>query len=164
MNRKSVLVPMAVLCLLLLAGCGGAKNQPAQNLRPANPWKDYATLQEAEEAVGFFLELPQTLADTYQAEAFRVMDGTLLEVVYCSEEDEVTLRKAAGEEDISGDYNQYETLVTEERADGSVLYRKNGDTIWGVLVFRGEYSWSVLSETGLENETAEQFVSAVFGG
>ena len=164
MNRKSVLLSAAALCLLLLAGCGGAKNQPAQNVQLANPWKDYATLQEAEEAVGFSMELLQAIADPYQPQAFRVMNGTLLEVICCSEEDEVTLRKAVGEEDISGDYNQYETLVTEERADGSVLYRKNGDTIQGMLLFRDEYVWSVLSETGLEAETAEKIVSTVFGG
>lgn len=75
----------------------------------ANPWTDCQAIEEAEEIAGFNVEYP-TLDDLEKIE-FRAMEG-IIEIRYSGtglpEGEYVVLRKGAGLDDISGDYNTYE--------------------------------------------------------
>lgn len=133
---------LILACCLLLTGCG--KAEPAETVELANPWVDYASLAEAEEAVGFPLDLPETVAGSYQAQSFRVMNGNLLEVTYLDEPDfQVTVRKMAGEnQDISGVYEDFKEENTTE-LDGCTITNKLGDGSLLTLVSREGYSYSL---------------------
>lgn len=159
--KRGVLLFVVLVLLAVAVGCSGGKTEelPSGSAQIANPWKTYETLEEAEAAVGFELELGEIIADSYCAEIFRVMNGSLLEVVYSSGDDTVTVRKAAGEEDISGDYSTYEEIRIEEWADGSAAYR--GDR--SVVICRGDFSYSLYAPEGFREGIAEAFVAALFG-
>ncbi len=150
---KIAVLALAAACLL--AGCGGAAEP--QNVQMANPWQDYDSLQEAEAAAGFSFGLPECFGQTWQAEAFRVMNGSLLEVIYRGPEKSARVRKAPGSEDISGDYNSYQTVTLAEYENASVTLRENK----GILIFTDQYSWSVYCEKGFLPEQSQLFLDAV---
>lgn len=81
---------------------------PAEQI--ANPWADFGTLQEAEQAAGVTMTLPER-EDT---PSYRAIQGSILEVIYKDSEGKETLRirKGADESDVSGDYNTYPTIKT----------------------------------------------------
>ena len=57
---KRLTAALCALCLLLCAGCGSGKAQSGNGSSNggANPFVDYATLAEAEQAAGFTLTAP----------------------------------------------------------------------------------------------------------
>lgn len=152
MNLAKIICLLAAVCLL--GGCGAK----APDTQIANPWKDYESLQQAEDAAGFVFGLAQETQDGSTAEQFRVMNGQLLEVIYRQGDREVTVRKAAGNEDISGDYNEYSTVTLSEYANGSATIRENKS----ILVFTDQYSWSVYCAEGFAENEVQQWIEAIF--
>jgi hypothetical protein len=149
---------LRTLCLLaavcLFAGCGAAE-EPVTQI--ANPWQSFDSLPQAEEAAGFSFGLPPETEDGCTAQQFRVMDGRLLEVIYQQGDRRLTVRKAPGSEDISGDYNRYETVTIAEYANGSATIREDKS----ILVFTEEYSWSVYCEQGFAENQAQALIEAI---
>lgn len=150
---------LILLLALICAGCAQDAPEETTGAPPmmgiANPWKNHATLAEAEAACGFALGIPETVG-VFQAQQFRVMNGYLLEVDYIHEGNTVTVRKAAGNEDISGDYTQYDEIVLADYANGSATFR--GDA--GAVLFTEDWSFSLYCEGSWEG-CKDAFVEAV---
>lgn len=118
--KKILALLLTLIFALSLAACGSSAKTPEESAAPlespeenvqpvgmANPWTEYASLEEAEAAAGF--EFPQPKWDVaYDSVTYRVMDG-IIEIIYAQDDGQVmTLRKGADETDISGDYNDYD--------------------------------------------------------
>ena len=118
--KKGIALLLALILALSLAACGSSAKTPEESAAPvevpeesaevvgmANPWTEYASLEEAEAAAGF--KFPQPKWDVaYDSVTYRVMDG-IIEIIYAQDDGQVmTLRKGADETDISGDYNDYD--------------------------------------------------------
>ena len=150
-----------VICLILITvlifGCKAKEeDQNTENVQMGNPWKSYETLADAESASGIKLGIPETIG-TYTADTFRVLNGELLEVRYTDGENEVTVRKQAGEEqDISGDYTEYPTITVTDLEGGSVTERTDSSVSSAIISFGG-YSWSIHSPC----DVSEFFIKAV---
>ena len=112
MRKIAVII---ILCLALpffLFACGNKQDaqEEAGNVMIANPWKNHESLKEAENAVGFEFDLPESIGG-FVAESFRTMNNELLELNYLKGEYKVCVRKQLGEgQDISGDYTNYEII------------------------------------------------------
>lgn len=134
------------LCILLLGGCAQTPATPEtapQSVQIGNPWTDYGSLAEAEDACGLSFPLEESLENGYTASVFRVMNGTLLEVRYHSGPNEVTVRMCgSSHEDISGVYETFDT-VQEFRTGSSEITRKQSQAGCVYLIFREGYSWSM---------------------
>lgn len=165
--KKLILLLAAVLCLL--AGCA-KEAEPEPVTMIGNPWKDFATLAEAEEMIGFSLDLPETVAGSYEVETFRTMKGAaeLLEVTYRDGDFTVTVRKSPGEgQDIAGVYGyalaeecQWQngetyTVYREENGEGDApgLY---------ISLDHDGYSWSLYAPNGFWGDSAEDFLTGIF--
>lgn len=157
-------------CLLAISACGRAQQDPVPvkdgtpssvpTTQMANPWVGYETLEQAVEASS--LSLPESVG-AYRAEVFRVMSGQLLEVTYCDGDSEVTVRVCSGEgQDISGDYNTYETVTKADRSNGSVTTKTDG-TAYLTLISCGGCSYALSAPTGYTGEHAEAFLAAILG-
>ena len=127
-------IMLILMLCLLLAGCGSVAQIPetteetAPMLQMGNPWKDYASLKEAEAACGLDFPLEDVVADSYKAESYRVMNGELLEVTYRDYSFEVTVRMKAGEDDdISGVYEEFENITTFETDTHTIINKKIKD-------------------------------------
>ena len=118
--KKGIALLLALILALSLAACGSSAKTPEESAAPvevpkesaevvgmANPWTEYASLEEAEAAAGF--KFPQPKWDVaYDSVTYRVMDG-IIEIIYAQDDGQVmTLRKGADENDVSGDYNDYD--------------------------------------------------------
>lgn len=77
-----------------------------------NPWTDCGTLAEAEKLAGTAAVVPDSIGGS-DSRSFRAIAGSLLEVIYQKDGQETgRVRKAAGTEDISGDYTVYDKTET----------------------------------------------------
>ena len=144
--RKILL--LALLCIFM-AGCHSdpPPTEPpetaTENLTIGNPWKEYPTLSEAEAACGLDFPLEETVAGSYKAESFRVLNGELLEVSYRDDRYPVTVRMQAGEgQDLSGVYGEFENISTFEMETHTITNKKikNGGMVQ--LISKDGYSWS----------------------
>ena len=125
-----------------------------------NPWTEASSMAEAEEKTG--LTLPEEISG-YKAQQIRVMNDTLLEILYVNDDtEEVLVRKQEGEgEDISGDYNVYDVTEEKETEDGKgTVISKRNDTSSLTLIFYGGYSFSMYTEDGYWGDVWADFYHA----
>ena len=118
----------------------------------SNPFVTYKTLSDAEQAVGFTLELPDE--DWYTRAGIQVMRGKMLQVRCPSDEGNGTvIRKQAGDADISGDYNEYTDVQTVTIGDVPVTLKGNNGMVSTAIWTADGFSYAVLYE---EPHTVEQ--------
>lgn len=164
--KKLLSLLLALICLPVLAGCTAQSDAP-QTAPPsaaiANPWSQWSSLEEAETAVGFPFGLPDAIAGSYTAAQFRTMNNELMEVVYHDGDSEVCIRKKPGEgQDISGDYNQYNTCEETTRSGGTITtYHNSGTGAVKQIIHCHGYSWSLVAPTGYWGDSGEDFLNAV---
>ena len=156
-----------ILLCLILAGCG-TQTAPVETasetteapVQIANPWVSYDTLAEAEAAAGLTFPLPETVAGSYIAESFRVMNGQLLEVVYRDDEFEVTVRMEAGEgQDLSGVYETFEKTVTFKEETYTITHKYTADGGVLQLISKDGYSYSLYAPIHYWGDSAADFLA-----
>lgn len=85
----------------------------------------------------------------------------MVQVDYTSGEAEVLIRKAASQDDPSGDYNVYDKEETVNVGDLSVTMKGNSDSMNLAVWNDGEYSYSVYTSAGMSQEMLAEIVSQV---
>ena len=125
MKKITALILSLVLTLSLSAF---AASETAVGL--PNPWVEYDSLEAAAESAGFELRIPY-IPEELKITAIRLIEGSLLEVVYELDGNSIVYRQGPGEEDVSGDYTEYEETFTEkiEGTEVSVTYKGNGGLV-----------------------------------
>ena len=163
MKKIIAIILLCVAFTLLFSGCQTTKAEPSTAI--ANPWSDWDSLKEAESAVGFPLGLPEVIAGSFEAVTFRTMNQQLLEVTYRDEDFEVCVRKQAGEgQDISGDYNEYETRTEVSHNGGTVItYQNTDDSAMRQVISCDGYSWSLVAPNGYWGDSNQDFMNAILG-
>lgn len=119
-----------------------------------NPFVDCDTLAQAENLAGFSLTLP---ADV-KTDGISVLSGNMIQVL-C--EDGLSIRKALGDEDISGDYNSYPQVETVTVEGHAVTLKGTGDQVTVAVWTADGYTYAVHSETGLSRDAALSLASQV---
>ncbi len=129
--------------------------------KAVNPFLDVSSPEKAEEAAGFEMDLPEA-EEPYTVLHYRACIGEMLEIIFLNEDDEegYRIRKAAGaQEDISGDYQEYELEETITLEDGTELslrgdkkdawetavwqrQEKDGDQVYSYAVCAGEKTFT----------------------
>lgn len=167
MKKKISIILLCCMISAVFAGCGNqtaAQEQESQTTMIGNPWSDWDSIEEAESAVGFSFELPETVADSYNAVSVRTLNNELIEVVYRDAEFEVCVRKQKGEgQDISGDYNEYETCTETHRDGGAITNYHNADNnAVKQLISYMDYSWSLVAPNGYRGDSDGAFLSEIW--
>lgn len=149
---------------------GPALDEDGSGVQVPSPITEYTSMEEAAAAACFDMTVPET-ADGYTDRMIQVFNANtedaMFEVIYRDGGEEsqniIHIRKAAGAEDISGDYNQYaesstetvgEAEVTMKGADGKVhlaTWTKDGYT----------YSIGVYTEAGISSDSMAELVAGV---
>ncbi len=159
---KRLTAALCALCLLLCAGCGSGKAQSGNGSSNggANPFVDYATLAEAEQAAGFTLTAPGSV-DGFDAPHVQVMNGKMLQLVFPGGEQRLIIRKAAGKDDVSGDYNSYPETKTI-RVNGADVTLRGGDGKVSTAVWcAGGCSYAVMSDVPLAADVMTDLVAEI---
>ena len=116
-----------------------------------NPWSNCDSIEEAESVTGFEFGLSAAIGDSYNAVTIRTMKNELIEVVYSNGDVEVCIRKQKGEgQDISGDYNNYETCTETDFDCGGTLieYTNSENKAIKQLINYNGFSWSLVALDG----------------
>ena len=117
-----------------------------------NPFVDYETIEDAVKAAGFAFNLPAMNGSLKPS--VQVMDGKMIQVIFSDEngDPQVYLRKQAGDEDISGDYNEYAEITTETVGDHTVTLKGNDGKVSTAIWTANGYSYAVMFETPVEKD------------
>ena len=167
--KKSI--GILLFCLILAAsmvGCSHQEPAPTQSSSQTtyigNPWSTWESIQEAETAAGMSFGLPEVIADSYTAAAFRTMNQELIEVIYRDADFEVRVRKQIGEGlDLSGDYNSYAGCTEEQIKGGTVLHYSNADdAAVKILISYEGFSWSLTASEGFRGDAGSAFLDLIF--
>lgn len=125
-----------------------------------NPIRKWASLEEAEAFIGFALSVPD-IPEDYDSCIIHTISTRVLELRYRSETDEINIRKAAGSEDISGDYNVYEQ-ESRTAADGFDITVKSSGTNCHLAVWANDgYTYAVSSRCGTDLNSLLAIVNSV---
>lgn len=176
--KKLFAIAMTATLLLSLAACSTktADTEPAadtteplvitDNVQIPNPWAEYTSLEEATQAAGFELTAPEAL-EGYDEVTYQVLAGdedasALLEVRYSNEDASVSIRKAAGDEDISGDYNIYELSATETIGENEITLQSNEEGVVNLATWtNGAYTYAVSAAEGISAQAFAELAAEV---
>ena len=125
-----------------------------QQTEIANPFAGYQTVEEAERAVGFSIALPEG----YEILNVSVMSDKMLQIDF---ENGTMIRKMAGSEDISGDYNKYEKVETVDVNGAQAEMRINGGKVYSATWQDGGYTYALFNTDGISIEEAQNIITAV---
>jgi len=147
--KMKMMTALAVSGILVLAGCGTAKEETNESEQIPNPYTEVESIEKAEEITGFTLDVPEWTGNR----TVQVMDEKMIEVIDFNGEEEVRrFRKASGTDDISGNYNNYSD-VKEEEINGNTVTLKGTDGAYELAVWNdGSYSYAVSTVEMSESE------------
>lgn len=128
--------------------------------RIPNPYVDYDTIEEAQKAVGFSVQLP-TKVTGYEKDAISVMDGKVLQIVYRNGDAEICIRKAAGKDDISGVYESYTKVEKVTAGDVQAELRGDGTKVYVAVWTSGSYTYAVYASAGMTKADMTTLVQQV---
>lgn len=125
---KMIAIVLFVVMAFSLVSCAANNDD---NTQISNPWTECNSIEEAVTNAGFAFEVPTEIGE-YGITYIQNLGDKIIEVTYQKADDsdtEISIRKCAGTEDVSGDYNVYteskqvsigEYEVTEKGNNGSV--------------------------------------------
>lgn len=135
-----------------------------ESIEIPNPFKEYDTLKEAEASVGFKIMVPTKLPEDYTQNSIYAIGNDMVQIIYSNGPDNICFRQGKGNEDISGDYNEYEQVTAETVNGLSVTFKGNANKVNTAIWTAGDYSFSIAldaSGEGIENEEMTALISSV---
>lgn len=157
---------LAMVCLMMLVGCGAQETVKEEEnvmggVQIANPFRDYATLEEAFVGAGLEMNLPETVG-TYTINDFRAMPEKMLEVIYVDGDNDIKVRKTEGVEDNSGYFGANELVEEVQSYNGLELnIKSNEDVIYVVTWNVDGYSYSLTAHAGISTEDVHTLVDSI---
>ena len=167
MKKNTSIILLCCTISAIFAGCGNqavAQEQISQTTAIGNPWSDWDSIEEAESVIGFSFGLPEVIADSYNAVSIRTLNNELIEVKYSYEDFEICIRKQKGEgQDISGDYNSYETCTETSDTSGAVIinHQNSSSSAMKQLISYDGYSWSLVASNGFWEDSNGDFLNKI---
>ncbi|MEA4813954.1 MAG: hypothetical protein VB112_03460 [Oscillospiraceae bacterium] len=178
MKKKIFALALCTLMALSLAACGQSgqntetssgttssdtnKSTSGDRAQIPNPFIDCETVEDAEKVAGFDITVPEDISEGYDLDYISAIKNNLLQINYKDKDgNEILLRKGAGSDDISGDYNEYAENNTVSVGDLSVTMRGNSGTVSVATWTSGDYTYAIdMTGAGLSTDA----VSALVGG
>ena len=136
---------------------------PASGARQqiANPFQDCDSMDAAAAVAGFEMTVPDQI-DGYPDRTIQAIENELIQVSYRGEDDGVLLRKAAGTDDVSGDYNVYAETDTAAVGELTVTLKGNDGTVSVASWTDGGYAYAIdIDGTGLSRDAVIALVAEV---
>lgn len=161
-----LLALLAVLLVPLLASGAvqpgvAANTAPVQNTPPETK-QQYNTLAQAQEALGFEAVLPTSLPEGMAPQAYRAVNGKVLEVEYKIGKSTIVYRTAPGSQEISGDERRHMYSTTEEtggvaRTYAGVTEEKLSLAIWAT----DGMSYAIVADGALDANVLKEIAQGV---
>lgn len=154
---------LSITLALTLTGCKADIPAPENSslighTEISNPFVSCDSMSAAAELAGFELALPKGIGSG----ELRVIENEMIEVGAKSDDGkELRIRKAAGNQDISGDYNSY-AENTEITVDGLTVTLKGSDGKFNTAIWTdGEFVFSLSCSQGLSQEEISTMIAHI---
>lgn len=158
MKKKTALILGAGAVLSLTAVTLRKKRSKTAPLRIANPFVEHDSLESAALTAGFPLTVPEA-PEGYGERLIQVMGASMIQVIFHSGDDRLFIRKAGGDGDISGDYNEYDESWTVTVGGAAVRLRGSGGMVSVATWTRDGFTYAV----DLDRPMAEDQLTALIG-
>lgn len=145
----------AVMMTIVIPRITKPSDPDAESVTIAAPMVECASEEEAEQMAGFDITVMDL--SSYSNVTWTYYEEGMIEVSAAKDDNGITIRKAEGIDDISGDYTVYET----EKQDNGVTIRMNHDKAYSAWWSDGTYSFSVSSSNGLNEDEMLALVSEI---
>ncbi|MGI6030062.1 MAG: S-layer homology domain-containing protein [Eubacteriales bacterium] len=126
-----------------------------------NPFISCQTMDDAAQIAGFSMTLPSSVPNWVNTSKIRAVQSNMIEVIYQGNQNQLTIRKAVGTEDISGDFTTYSDVHTEDVNNHCVTVKGNDGKIMVATWTDGNYTYSIQTAAGLEHDALVSIVSSV---
>lgn len=134
-----------------------------EDVQIPNPWQECASLEEAGRLAGFSFTAPEAV-EGYTEKYIAAIENDIAEVIFSKgDNDDASLyfRKGLGTEDISGDYNTYDTVEQQTIGDRTVTCKGNDGLIYNATWNDGTYSYAVMCNAGMNAEQLTAWVQSL---
>lgn len=165
--KKLIRIAAFTLCAALAlsaTACTARKTtevpSSSESVQIPNPWVDCKTIEDAQKLAGFDFQLPETPAG-YTIDHISAIENDIIQVIYRNGDKEICIRKAAGVDDASGDYNTYDTAVTKDVDGVSVTLKGNNSEFKLAIWAYEEYAYSVSSSEALSEDAMTELAESV---
>lgn len=125
------------------------------------PYQICETIREAEDITGFTFACPETYKD-WKISQISVYAGSMIEVIYADPDGETArIRKAEGNDDISGDHNAYDRETVLWAGTRELTARGNDDSVSLLTWTENGYSCSAAFAEPLSAGEAVSFAAEI---
>jgi len=130
------------------------------NVQIPNPFTDCTTLEEASRLTGFTLNVSETINE-YELDHISVMNDEMIQVIYKNGENRLSIRKALGKDDISGDYNIYEEIKTMTIEDLKVTTRGANEKVGSAIWTDEKFTYSIFADSAISSEEVTNIIQMI---
>lgn len=128
-------------------------------LSPGDGIVQVSTVEELAETVGFEVDELNGLPFQVEKTTYTAYWQELAEIVYSGEGQTAIYRKGTGSEDVSGDYNIYETETEISAGNATVTLRGNSGIYTLAIWADSNYSYSISLSEGMQESSWKVFFS-----
>ena len=133
----------------------GVENEQVQ---VANPMTECSSIEEASGITGFDMSVPDNISGN-EISSILVYSGTMIEVNYG--DNACYIRKEAGDEDISGDYNVYGFTKTTNIGDVVVTIKGDGELAKLATWTCEGFSYALYIDKGVTLEEIGEIIESI---
>ena len=142
------------------ASDGAADIKIGENVQIPNPFVDCESMEDAKNLAGFDMVAPDEITG-YDKAIIQAVENDMIQVIYESGENRILIRKAAGSDDISGDYNVYEKEDEYTVDNVTIKCRSNDNKNYVITWTDGDFTYAIDSDAGIDEELTQQLVKLV---
>lgn len=137
-------------------------NVGGESVQIANPFVDYASLDAAAKAAGFELTAPDAVEGWNGEKLVQVMSGSMIQIIFRDGDDNrLFIRKEAGSEDISGDYNEYGEVNAVAAGAYEATFKGDDGKVSTAVWTNGGYSYAVTSDVPMSLDAMRALVAQI---
>lgn len=177
--KKFIVCVLSLVLALSMAACGGKADTEGtvtvgtiahddsmlgdENVQIPNPWQECASLEEAGKLAGFSFTAPESV-EGFTERYIAATENDIAEVIFSDgDHDDKTLsfRKGVGSEDISGDYNAYDTVEEQTIGSKTVTCKGHDGLVYTAIWNDGGYAYAAMSNAGMNAEQLTAWVQSL---
>lgn len=117
-----------------------------------NPIENFDTIDDAQKALKFKVTVPKELLGKYNIKYINTISRNVFQICYINKQNDIIFRMGQGIEDISGDYNNYETNNTVNINGSNVKLKGDNDLIKVAVWNLNNMSYSISITNGMKQD------------
>lgn len=117
-----------------------------------NPYIEYNDIESAEEILGYDVMIPTIIPEDYTISNIVIIDNKILSIDYENDSEKINYRTSEGNDEISGDFNNYENVNQIEIDNKNITLKGNDNKIHLISWNYDEQVFSIYSDQGLSQD------------